>query len=352
MNRLCRALIVALGGGCVSASSIAACAGGSPEGGAREEAQARPTAGQARAPEASSLPAPPGAPPRDLPPASAPDGEAPDPRTCAGRRPMPVDREIVIRSGGADRTARVHVPESYRPTSRTPLVLVFHAYLSDAPQMILYGGMNAKADEAGFIAVHPQGTANSWNAGACCGEAARGGVDDVGFVRDLLDTLEAELCVDPRRIFATGMSNGGFFSHRLACELSERIAAVAPVAGVLGLGTCTPTRPVSVLQFHGTLDSVVPYGGSDTLGFGSVASTMDGWRRRDGCHGPPREVARTTDVRCEAWDCMEQSEVRLCTVTGGGHTWPGGLPIAGVHTSQSVRAADAAWAFFQAHPLP
>src|SRR5262249_57738455 len=111
------------------------------------------------------------------------------------------------------------------------------------------------------------------NAGAGCGEGGMNMVDDVGFVGAILDKLQADVCVDTGRIYATGMSNGGFLSHRLACELSNRIAAVAPVAGVLGVPTCTPARPISVMHFHGTSDQLVPYNGNPQMGFLSVPDT-------------------------------------------------------------------------------
>jgi polyhydroxybutyrate depolymerase len=114
----------------------------------------------------------------------------------------------------------------------------------------------------------------------------KNGVDDVAFTRGMLDRLEADLCVDPRRVFATGMSNGGFMSHRLACEMSDRIAAVAPVSGVNTLATCTPTRAVSVLDFHGTADPTVPYAGGTEFHWPSVEQSTSGWiarwLRRDG----------------------------------------------------------------------
>ena len=113
----------------------------------------------------------------------------------------------------------------------------------------------------GFIAVHPKGGGNTWNAGLCCGEAMTAKVDDVGFVAAMLDELEARFCVDTDRVFACRLSNGGFISHRLACELSERIAAIAPVAGTNVTSPCAPSQPVSVIHFHGTADTLVPYNG-------------------------------------------------------------------------------------------
>ncbi len=277
---------------------------------------------------------------------------------CTGKAALKGDLDWTIASGGLDRSVHVHVPPAYDPTKPTPVVLNFHGYTSDGVQQAAYSGMVRKSDEAGFIAVHGDGTGaqKSWNAGACCGDAMTSKVDDVALVRAILDELEAKLCVDTKRVFATGMSNGGFLSHRLACELADRIAAVAPVAGVLGVPACTPSRPVAVMHFHGTLDALVPYGGVDdgTRKFPSVEATSDGWATRNGCTGAPRTTVERDEVTCKTRDkCAGGTEVTLCTITGGGHTWPGAIPIPAFgHTTQAIRATDAMWEFFQKHPKP
>ena len=301
-------------------------------------------------------PAPPvqEAPPVDAgaPPDAGGDGAA-VPVRCDGKKVRSGDSTTTVTSSGRGRTARVHVPASYDPSLPSPVVLAFHAFGSDAIQAEIYTGITRKADEASFVAVYPQGLVNSWNGGACCGEAARTGVDDVRFVADLLDVLEDELCIDRRRVFATGMSNGAFFSHRLGCELSTRIAAIAPVAGVLGVPACTPSRRVPVIEFHGTSDTVVPFGGSAALGFGSVTETVDGWANRNGCSASETVTFQTGDSRCaKRTPCSDGASVVLCTVTGGGHTWPGAAQIPGVYTTASLSATDALWEFFEAHPLP
>lgn len=158
--------------------------------------------------------------------------------------PLGVSTEASIVHDGVERTFRVHVPPSYDATAATPVVLMFHGGFGSGRQLETSSGMSTIADREGFIAVYPDGTGGvrTWNGGACCNPAARDGVDDVGFVDALLDHLESELCVDPARVFSSGMSNGAILSHRLACELSERIAAIAPVAGTIGV-ECAPTRP-------------------------------------------------------------------------------------------------------------
>jgi polyhydroxybutyrate depolymerase len=277
---------------------------------------------------------------------------------CTGKEALqgPRDLDWTLAVGGVDRTVHVHVPKGYDATKASPVVLDFHGYTSNGAEQNLLAHMNVKADAVTFIAVHPEGTGTtpSWNAGACCGDAAANATDDVGFVGAIIDELESKLCVDAHRVFATGMSNGGFLSHRLACELSTRIAAVAPVAGLLAIPTCNPTRPMSVFQFHGTLDPLVPYDGSPAMGFPSVLQTMSGWATRAGCSVTSRETSKKGGVTCTTYDgCKGGAEINLCTVAGGGHTWPGGLPVPSLgYTTTSIVATDAMWDFFVKHPLP
>jgi polyhydroxybutyrate depolymerase len=248
-----------------------------------------------------------------------------------------------------DREYLVHVPRSYDASKPTPLVLDFHGLTANAVVQALYSKMTVKADAAGFIAVHPQGVGSSWNAGICCGAAADRKVDDVAFVRGLLDQLSKELNVDPKRIYATGISNGAMFSQRLACELSDRIAAVGTVAGIYVTAKCTPARPVPVIHFHGTDDKLASYKLPD------VPQSLAAWAALDKCGATPHETLRHGDARCEAWEgCGHHAEVVLCTIEGGGHTWPGGasdFPPMG-KTSHDIDATDAFWDFFVKHPMP
>lgn len=292
----------------------------------------------------------------DGPDAAVASPDAPvAPVTCTGREAQPLDATWTLTSGGLERAFDVHVPASYDPARPAPVVFDFHGYTSNKEQQAFLSRMNEASDAHGFVAVHPQGTgaSPSWNAGACCGTAVTEGVNDVGFVDAMLEALETRLCVDPARVYATGFSNGGFLSHRLACERAHRFAAIAPVAGVLGIEDCAPSRPVPVLHFHGTLDSLVPYEGNPSNGFPSVADTFAGWAARDGCEGPPTVTFAQGDTTCETHAaCEGGAEVTLCTVTGGGHTWPGGVPIPGLgHTTTEIVATDAMWAFFDRHPL-
>ena len=289
---------------------------------------------------------------------------APPTVTCSGKTgEKGTGVSVEVQSGGQTRTALLHVPDKYDPTQGTMLVLNFHGFLSAGWQESLLTRMSQESDQRGFIVAYPEGISASWNAGDCCGTAWSDSVDDVKFVRDLLDELEDRYCIDKKRIFATGMSNGGFFSHRLACEASDRIAAVAPVAGVLGIdpSKCSPGRPISILDFHGTADPMVPYDGGTPLVpqlgvglvFRSVSETLDHWRKLNGCSAFDTQFYQKGDATCIEWkDCAGGVQTALCSIDGGGHTWPGGVPIPAGKTSSDISATTTMLDFFEAHPLP
>lgn len=275
--------------------------------------------------------------------------------TCELDTPMPeAMAETMLDVDGTERRFIVHVPTAYDHQTAIPVVFAFHGYTNTPQQQEQWSMMSAKAEEAGFILVYPYGSGipSGWNGGDCCLPLSP--PDDVAFVEAMIDWLEDQLCVDPARIYATGFSNGGFMSHRLACELSDRIAAVGPVAGMMGIDDCMPTRPMPILQLHGTSDLVVPYDGSVILGYRSADESIAGWVERNGCRGEPVVTYEQGEVTCRAHeDCDAGVEVELCTVEGGGHTWPGGadIPLAG-HTTQDITANDYLWEFFTEHPMP
>lgn len=268
--------------------------------------------------------------------------------------------------GGLQRGFQVHVPPSYQKGKPMPVVVMLHGGGGSGLQLELESSrMDPIADREGFITVYPNGTGliRTWNGGNCCGKAVADNVDDVGFVGALLDHVESLLCTDRRRVFASGMSNGAIMSHRLACELSQRIAAIAPVAGTIGVANCQPTRPVPVLAIHGTSDGHVPWDGG--LGCGpsnvastSVASTVEGWRQRNHCDTTTSAYLDQGDGHCTTFgNC--QGAVVLCGVDGRGHSWPGGEPKeAGVNCpadgpqSTNFIASEAIWTFFKNHPMP
>lgn len=227
--------------------------------------------------------------------------------------------------------------------------------------------MDPIADREGFITVYPNGTGRvtTWNAGTCCGASVTDTIDDVGFVRAVLDDIATALCVDRRRVFAAGMSNGAMLTHRLGCELSDRIAAIAPVAGTDMTTVCSPTRPVAVFEVHGTMDGHVPWAGGTGCGpsqasFTSVPETLARWQARDHCTGTATQYFSQGNGRCVTnGQCAHGSAVVLCTIDGGGHSWPGGVahperlpcPANGPQSSTFI-ASEAIWQFFAAHPMP
>jgi polyhydroxybutyrate depolymerase len=288
--------------------------------------------------------------------AAPPAPDAIPPPACVGKAAQPIDAEWELAWDGETRVARVHVPASYDPSARAPLVLNFHGYAMNAGWQAEVTGYEQHADAEGFVVVHAEGLGviQGWNAGDCCGTPAATDADDVGFVSALLDRLEDELCIDADRIYASGFSNGGFLSHRLACEIAPRLAAIASVSGVMGIDDCSPGRPVPVLAFHGTSDLTVPYDGSVVLGFESVADTMEGWRVRNGCSDQVTDTFATGDAHCERFvSCELGADVELCTLAGDGHQWPGGVAIpASGQVNHDIDATAAIWSFFVDHPRP
>ncbi|MGH7294178.1 MAG: extracellular catalytic domain type 1 short-chain-length polyhydroxyalkanoate depolymerase [Polyangiaceae bacterium] len=282
--------------------------------------------------------------------------------TCAGKTGAAGDLTLTLTSGGYARDSLLHVPASYDPTKGTMLVVNYHGYTSNAAEQVTLTDMNPVADDRNFIVAYPDGIGGGWNAGTCCTETQPTNVDDVQFTKDLLALIGSEYCIDPSRIYATGFSNGGFMSHLLACVMADTFAAVAPVSGVLGIdpSACTPSRPVPVQDFHGTADPVVPYDGGPALKllppvvFRSVPSTMDIWRSNDACLGAPVTTYQNGTATCTRWsDCGGGADVELCTLTGEGHQWPGGLAVPGLGNSTTdVYATTRMIDFFVEHPMP
>ena len=261
-----------------------------------------------------------------------------------------------LTSGGVERTYRLYVPKSYDAAKPTPLVLNFHGFASNAREQEAYSRMPAAADANGFITVAADGTGDPqrWY---IYGLFEPGYVDDFAFVRDLLDHLEATLCVDPGRVYATGISNGGGMSSLLACELNDRFAAVAPVAGSpFPESRCQGKKPVSIIAFHGTADQAVPFeggaGGRLGLALRGVRQNMQDWAGHDGCTSGPSSERVAPDVLRESYSgCQVGADVVLYVVEGGGHTWPGAIDVPTLgRTTHSIDATSLIWEFFAAHP--
>ncbi len=287
---------------------------------------------------------------------------------------------------GTRRTFRIALPTSYDQTTPTPVVLDYHGLGSSGVQQALVSGVDFEADRAGYIAVIPDGAVNDildtrlWNLSAGDTGALAGlAVDDVAFTAELLDLVESSLCIDTARVFSMGLSNGGFFSTVLACELSDRIAAVATVAGITHPASCDPVRPVPVLHFHGTADNVVPFDGGDSVLTGSgsgafgdldgdqltdfaeelfqpIETEVDEWAEGNGCAADPEVVEVTPDVERRIFADCNGGDVEFYVVDGGGHTWPGSIVMAFIDslgkTTLDVSATSLAFDWFDAHPMP
>jgi polyhydroxybutyrate depolymerase len=260
--------------------------------------------------------------------------------------------------GGATRSYEIHLPPNYDGATPLALVLNFHGFTSTGLLQQEDTKMNSTADREGFIAVYPNGLDDSWNAGICCGRSATADVDDVGFTRAVIEDLGERGCIDESRIYATGMSNGGFFSHRLGCEAADVIAAIAPVAGVLGIdpSDCRPARPIPIIHLHGTGDPLVQIDGGGLTGSASVAESTDGWLERNGCSGEPTVTYQNGAATCETVDdCEGDASVTLCLIEGAGHCWPGQpcrvLGNLGEPTTD-IDANEAIWELFSTVKLP
>jgi polyhydroxybutyrate depolymerase len=267
-----------------------------------------------------------------------------------------------ITSSGRTREYLLYVPKSYDPTRPTPLVISMHGAGIWPTAQRDVSQWNAVADEHGFIVVYPSGLGGAglrvWRMGN-----EIGGPADVRFLSDLIDKLQATYNIDPRRIYADGLSNGGGMAFVLSCTLSDRIAAVGLVASaqLLPWSWCTDDRPVPMIAFHGTDDRFAPYHGGtswvvpDGRAFADIPTWAANWARRNRCAAKPVESSVAPDVtRREYTGCANDATVALYTIHEGGHTWPGGGPLpewfAG-RTSSGVIASREEWAFFQAHPL-
>ena len=263
-----------------------------------------------------------------------------------------------LQVNGESRGYFLYLPPTWHRGRPAPLVFVFHGGGGQASGIAPHTGFSRLADREGFVVAYPQGLGGRWNDGR--GYAATH--DDVGFVRVLLDTLTRELGIDPRRVYATGISNGAMFSYRLACDLPGTFAAVAPVAGAMPADlapACERTQPLSVVAFQGTTDPLMPYiGGGVALRRGRVLSaerSIAFWATVDGCTPSPAtadepdRVVDGTRVRHTVFGgCREGRSVELYTIEGGGHTWPGG-PAAGWRVGRVSRELDATeviWTFF------
>lgn len=278
----------------------------------------------------------------------------------------PGDHTFTITHDGLPRKYLVHVPAKYDPAVPTPVLFALHGGGGDMNHQAndRNYGLISKSEREGFIAVFPNGYSKwnsgklaTWNAGSCCGEARDKNIDDVGFIKVVVDRVTRQLNVDRRKIFATGMSNGGMMSYRLACELSDTFSAIAAVAGTDGTTTCQPKKPISVLHIHARNDDHVLFNGgagpnafrdkSKVADFVSVPVTISRWVKMNGCSTTPKQILDKPGASCELYSqCQGSVKVQLCVTDTGGHSWPGGVKPRGESPSTAISANDAMWDFF------
>ena len=283
------------------------------------------------------------------------------------------ERVHSITYGGLERSYRIHTPPSYDKMNPLPLLIALHGGGGTGKKMeeLTLGGFNKLSDREGFIVVYPDGIEKHWNDGRenVSYRAHREKVDDVGFLSALIDALMKERNIDRNRIYVTGISNGAMMSFRLACELSQKITAIAPVAGAMPENLpfqCSPSRRIQVLMISNTNDRLVPWEGGDirfirkTFGRAlSVPETVKYWVNHNQCSSSPavsmepdRDPKDGTRVRQEVYgSCGEGTRVILYAIEGGGHTWPGGhqyLPEWMIgKTSRDIDANEVIWNFFK-----
>lgn len=258
---------------------------------------------------------------------------------------------------GFERDYILYIPSLYDGTTAVPLVINLHGYGSNNLQQQLYGSFIPQANEDNFLVVHPNGTLDLtgtryWNA-----FLNSGAVDDVAFINELIDRLSTQYNIDQSQIFSTGMSNGGFMSYKLACELNNRIAKIASVTGSMNTvleTTCAPTAAVPVMQIHGTADLTVQYNGS--LGVMAIEDVVDFWVAENNCD-PVAQLTQVPNINTTDNSTAELyyygngdngSEVFFYKVIGGGHTWPDApIELGGNVTNRDFNASQVIWNFFK-----
>jgi polyhydroxybutyrate depolymerase len=271
-------------------------------------------------------------------------------------------QEHSVTVAGVRRAFLVHAPRALR-APKSPLVVLLHGGGGNGEQAMNSYRMNEVADREGFLVAYPDGSGRgerllTWNAGNCCGYAMRQRVDDVAFIRAMVEEIDRRFHVDRARIFVTGMSNGGMMAHRLGCEASDLFAAIGVVSGALNI-PCRPSDEVAAMIIHGTADEHVPYeGGTGSKSFEdrvdlSVAHAVKTWRAIDGCKDASTAKTKGT-ITTESWSsCHDKTGVTLVKIEGGGHAWPGGKAPRRQFadpTTQEMSASEELWNFFVAHP--
>jgi polyhydroxybutyrate depolymerase len=261
---------------------------------------------------------------------------------------------------GGDRPVTVEVPSSVKPDVPAPLVIMLHGYSVNGVLEEIYLQLAPLAKARGFLYAHPDGTVNKdgkhfWNATDACCDRDGSGVDDSGYLAQVIKEIKARYNVDPRRVYLVGHSNGGFMSYRMACDHAEEIAAVATLAGAMfaDVSRCKPSAPVSILQIHGTADTEVLYEGTTMApGYPSAATTVKDWAELDGCASTPDTSAPPLDldVALPGAETRVERYAQGCKPGGGAELWSiqDGLHIPALSADFREKLID----FLYAHPKP
>jgi polyhydroxybutyrate depolymerase len=251
---------------------------------------------------------------------------------CSPARPHAAGNSTVtLQSGGMSRTYLLHIPPGYDGMKPLPLVFDVHGYTSFASEQMMRSKWDKMADKEGFVLIDPEGVNKSWNAGSCCGGNSQ---DDVKYFRDVVAKATADLCIDKKRVYVSGHSNGGAMTHRLACEAADIFAAAAPVCGWMTISNCNPSRPIPLLSIRGLNDGTVKIEGAD--------ADVNEWLSNDKC---AKEQVTTSGV-CKTYkSCDAGTQVMDCRPRGGHDFFYGNNP-------DNYLVPDNAWPFFKQFSLP
>ncbi len=267
-----------------------------------------------------------------------------------------------IESLGQKRTYLLYVPETYKADTPTPLVISLHGFAEWPAHQMEISHWNKLADQYGFIVVYPSGTGLPlrWQVNSQAGMPSEP-MADVVFISNLIDALEQEYNIDKARIYANGLSNGGGMSYLLACKLADRITAIGSVSGayLYPLDECRPSRPVPMIAFHGTGDTVVPYHGGPSASFNLPFPAVPDWIQerasQNGCDEQPVELPASGIVSGISYThCDQNAEVVFYTIPGGGHAWPGGEALPEIivgYTTQDIDATQVMCEFFMRYSM-
>jgi polyhydroxybutyrate depolymerase len=274
----------------------------------------------------------------------------------------------IMKVDGLDRRYLLNLPPNYYESSSADfsVVIAMHGGGGDANQFESTSKLTEKANAAKFIVVYPEGVQSdgllklrTWNAGGCCDYARDHNINDVKFISELIDKLVANYKINPKKVYATGHSNGGMLSYRLACELSNKVAAIAPNGCTMVVKQpCNPSRAVPVLHMHSILDENVPYqGGYGTSNayYPPLDSILNVWSNNDACQNKAQVVVNDEKYKLTKWtNCSNNTTIHYYLTQDGGHGWPGGDPgREGSDTpSKVINANDLLWEFFQQFELP